>query len=74
MRWVKKFIHSGTVADQSRPGCPKSAENMRILKDSVEQSPDRSVGHQMEPLKHHKNMVPMGLKEPSYGCLLCRDA
>ena len=77
IRWAKKFIQSGTVADQSRPGRPKSAtsaENMRILKDSVEQSPERSVRHRLEPLEHHNNMVPTGLKEPSYGLLLCRGA
>ena len=38
IRWVKKFIQSGTDADQLRSVHPKSvtsAENMRILKDSV---------------------------------------
>ena len=48
LRWAKKFIQNGTVADQSRPGHSKlatSTENMHILKDSVEQSSERSVRH-----------------------------
>ena len=48
MRWTKKFLESGTVMDKNRAGRPKSvstAENVQVLKDSIEQSQERSVRH-----------------------------
>ena len=48
MRWTKKFLEIGTVMDKNRDSRPKSVsttENVQVLKDLIEQSPERSVRH-----------------------------
>ena len=53
MRWTKRFLESGPVMDKNCAGWPKllsTAEYVQVLKDSIEQSPERSFRHRSQAL------------------------